>query len=143
MYADFAYYRDTFHGTSVSEEKFAGLAVRASSYLDYFTMGRAVDNPQLNALKRACCALVEQYAQIDTMVQKARECVCEVASGAKKSESVGSYSVTYQDAEKMATYAKNCAKELEKELPDIVRMYLRGTNLLYRGGSNGCMHHTR
>ena len=39
-YADYTYYAGIYMG-SVSEEDFPRLAVRASSFLDYYTMGKA------------------------------------------------------------------------------------------------------
>ena len=43
-YADYTYYTDTFLGTAVKESDFPRLALRASSYLDYYTMGKAAKN---------------------------------------------------------------------------------------------------
>ena len=134
IYADFEYYRDTYHGVLVLESDFQGLAVKASAYLDYITMGKAAKNASLDALKLACCAVVDKYSEIDAMVLKGRESVNDVVSGAKKSESIGSYSVTYQSAEELGKYARQYADELKSELPDVVRTYLAGTNLIYRGG---------
>ena len=52
-YADYTYYTDTFLGTAVKESDFPRLALRASSYLDYYTMGKAAKNAGLDALKMA------------------------------------------------------------------------------------------
>lgn len=134
IYADFEYYRDAYGGTLVLEENYHGLSVRASAYLDYYTLGKAKNKADLEAVKMACCALVDKYSEIDAMALKARESVNDVVSGTKKSESIGSYSVTYQSAEEMAKYARQYSEELKKELPQIARAYLTGTNLLYRGG---------
>ena len=49
-YADYTYYAGTYMGT-VGEEEFPRLAVRASSFLDYYTQGRAKDNAELDAVK--------------------------------------------------------------------------------------------
>lgn len=136
IYADFEYYRDIYGGTLVLEENYHGLSVRASAYLDYYTLGKAKNNADLEAVKMACCALVDKYSEIDTMALKARESAYDVVSGAKKSESVGSYSVTYQGADDLANFAKDYSEKLKSELPEVVRTYLMGTNLLYRGG--GC-----
>ena len=110
MYADYNFYVTQYHGT-VSESEYPHLAVKAGAFLDYYTMGRAKDNPELEAVKMAFCALVDKYSAI------------EQNTAGKKSESVGSYSVTYQTVD-----------EVRAELADITRMYLAGTNLLYRGG---------
>lgn len=136
IYAEFEYYRDVYHGVSVLEDDFPGLAVKASAYLNYITMGKAAKNADLDAVKLACCALADKYSEIDAMDLKARESVNDVVFGTKKSESIGSYSVTYQSAEELAKYARQYSEDLKKELPQIARAYLTGTNLLYRGG--GC-----
>ena len=68
-YADYAYYAGIYVG-SVSEEDFSRLAVRASSFLDYYTQNRAKDNAELDAVKMCCCALIDQYALLDA-AQKA------------------------------------------------------------------------
>mgnify|MGYP002676488224 CR=1 FL=1 len=57
-YADYIYYSETYIG-NVSEEDFPRLAVRASSFLDYYTLNKAKDNADLDAVKMCCCALVD------------------------------------------------------------------------------------
>ena len=112
MYADYKFYSEQYHGT-VGESDYPRLAVKAAAFLDYYTMGRAKATPDLDAVKMASCALVDKYSEIEQ----------NAAHTGKKSESVGSYSVTYQTAQ-----------EIKAELADIARMYFAGTNLLYRGG---------
>lgn len=120
MYADYKFYSEQYHGT-VGESDFPRLAVKAAAFLDYYTMGRVKSDPELDAVKMASCALVDKYSEIEQ----------NAAQTGKKSESVGSYSVTYQTAQ-----------EIKAELADIARMYLAGTNLLYRGGCrNVCTAH--
>lgn len=119
-YADFGYYTDTYKGTSVLERDFPRLALRASSFLDYYTQGRAKLNPDLDAIKMACCAIAEQVALFDSS---------QSGSAGVKSESVGSYSVTYQTAEEKVSGVSAA----NKMYASIARMYLSGTNLLYRG----------
>lgn len=41
IYADYAYYTDTYGGKAVSAEDFPRLAAEASAYLDRVTFGRA------------------------------------------------------------------------------------------------------
>lgn len=134
MYATYEFYRDTYGGTLVSENEFTGLAVKASAYLDYYTMGKAKIHANMEAIKLACCALVDKYSEIDILLAKSKESVSDAVSGGKKSESVGSYSVTYTGAEEIAKFAQSYAAELKNELPQIVQSYLAGTGLLYRGG---------
>lgn len=119
-YADFEYYTGTYQGTSILERDFPRLSLRASSFLDYYTQGRAKLNQDLDALKMACCAIAEQVALFD---------VSSSGTAGVKSESVGSYSVTYQTAEEKASGVSFA----NKMYASIARQYLAGTNLLYRG----------
>ena len=119
-YADFEYYTDTYKGSTILERDFPRLASRASSFLDYYTQGRSKLNPDLDALKMACCAIAEQMVLFDAPSS---------GSAGVKSESVGSYSVTYQTAEEKASGVSFA----NKIYASIARMYLSGTNLLYRG----------
>lgn len=95
VYADYEYYSGTYMGT-VSEEDFPRLAIRASSFLDYYTMGKAQKNADLDAVKMACCALVDKYAIIDAAQALAgKNLVSAAADGSEvKSETVGNYSRT-------------------------------------------------
>ena len=137
MYADYAYYTDQYHGT-VGAADFPRLAVKASAFLDYYTMGKAKANSELEALKMACCALVDKYAEIEVLSAAAKKSVSDAVSVGKKSESVGSYSVTYQTADEF----RAMEQQSRADLAEIARMYLAGTNLLYRGGCrNVCSTH--
>lgn len=129
MYADYNFYVERYHG-SVDESVFPMLAEKASGYLDYYTMGKAKYNAELEPLKMACCALVDQYYEIDKLQAAYGESASKAASLGKKSESVGSYSVTYLSTEEF----KGNMAALKAERAEIVKMYLAGTNLLYRGG---------
>lgn len=115
MYADYNYYKGTYLGNLIPEQDYPRAALRAEQYLDYYTMCKARDNAELDAVKMAACALAEQYYEMDQL---------PVATG-KQSETVGSYSVTYRSAEDI--------QRIKLGLPGIVRMYLACTGLLYRG----------
>ena len=52
-YADFEFYINKYMGTAIDLPGFDRLALRASSFLDYYTQGRAAQNPELEALKMA------------------------------------------------------------------------------------------
>lgn len=138
MYADFTYYVGSFFGSAINEADFSRLAKRASDFLDYYTMGKSKDNPDLDALKDACCAIAEQYQIIESAQKIAAESITE-GTGNLKSESVGSYSVSYQTAGEKATAAASAAEVAKKSLGDIARQYLAHTGLLYRGRCCGCM----
>ena len=68
-YADYTYYSGTYMGT-MSEEDFSRLAVRASSFLDYYTRNKAKEYAGLEELQMACCALVDVYKLIETAKEK-------------------------------------------------------------------------
>ena len=132
MYADYEYYTSQYMGT-VKESMFTTAAIRASAFLDYYTMGKAKKNADSDALKMACCALVDKYAALEELSEASR-----VTEAGKKSESVGSYSVTYQTKDEILALQK----ALKEELPETARMYLAGTDMLYRGGcSHVCSAH--
>ena len=65
VYADYNYYTQNYLGTMLNEEDFSRLALRASSFLDYYTRGRAAQNAELEAVKMACCAVAEQQHVIE------------------------------------------------------------------------------
>ena len=65
-YADYRYYITTYLGTAIQEADFPRLSLRASSFLDYYTQGRAARNAGLDALKMACCAVAEQYQALSS-----------------------------------------------------------------------------
>lgn len=134
-YADYDYYSGTYMGT-VSEKDFPRLAIRASSFLDYYTMGKANDNADLDALKMACCALVDQYAMIDAAQAAAARNIAAAAAGAAlvKSETVGDYSRTIATGEEVAVSALATATTIKKVLAEIVAEYLAHTGCCIAGG---------
>ena len=110
-YADYTYYSTEFLGNKVPETDFPRVSARASEYLDSVTAG-IIEKLQATPeeVKKATCAIAEK--------EYSREQGQEVAS-----ESVGSYSVTYKDAQ----------TPYEKELYNIAKRYLGHTGLMYRG----------
>lgn len=136
VYADLEFYLNTYLGTAINVSDFHRLALRASSFLDYYTQGRAAQNPDMDALKMACCAVAEQYQIIDqaqAMAQKAfseslKSDGCEV-----QSESVGSWSKTFRSAGDSAGSAASVAANAQASLAAVARQYLSATGLLYRG----------
>lgn len=139
-YADYEYYTNTYFGTAITEEEFPKLAARASTFLDYYTQGRASHNPELDALKMACCALSEQYKTIDTaqmLAQKSLSYSMESNGPEAASETVGSWSKSYRSGGESAAAAVASAENTKQELANIVKLYLAGTGLLYRGGRCG------
>ncbi len=125
VYADYTFYSNDFLGSSISEMDFPRLALRASQFLDYYTLGKSRKTPDLENLKMACCAIAEKYQ----IIEKAQRSAVESLDGDVKSESVGSYSVSYQTASEKAQAVINA----QNEVVATARQYLVGTGLLYRG----------
>ena len=143
-YADFEFYSCCYYG-SVSEEDFQRLAVRASSFLDYYTQNRVKDYADLEAVKMCCCALVDQYMLIDTAQELARKNVSAGLasdSGELQSETVGGYSRTFRSSGDSSVSALKAADDMKAALADTVREYLAHTGLLYRGRCFACTLHT-
>lgn len=137
-YADYTYYTTVYLGTAIKEADFPRLSLRASSFLDYYTHGRAAQNPDLDALKMACCAVAEQYQYIDTaqaLAQKSLSASLE-SDGELQSQTVGSWSKTYRSGGDSAQQALSSVQTAQAALGAIAQQYLAGTGLLYRG--RGC-----
>ena len=141
-YADYDYYSGTYLG-AVSEEDFPRLAVRASSFLDYYTQNRAKDNADMDAVKMCCCALIDKYAVIEAAQALAMKNLANAAANDAevKSETVGSYSRTLATGGESALSALNATDGAKKLLAETFMEYLAHTGLLYRGG--GCCGCTR
>lgn len=141
-YADYEYYTTTYLGTAISEQDFPRLALRASTYLDYYTAGKAAQNATLDAVKMACCAVAEQYHAIDTAQALAQKSLSEALSqegGELQSQTVGSWSKTYRSGGESAAQAAASATSAKAGLASAASMYLAGTGLLYRGRGCGCV----
>lgn len=137
-YADYEYYTTTYLGTAIQEADFPRLSLRASSFLDYYTQGRAAQNSDLDALKMACCAIAEQYQYIDTaqaLAQKSLTASLE-SDGELQSQTVGGWSKTYRSGGDSAQQALSSVQTAQASLGAIAQQYLSGTGLLYRG--RGC-----
>ena len=133
-YADYAYYTTAYLGTTIGEADFPRLSLRASSYLDYYTQGRAGENPDLDALKMACCAVAEQMQLADIAQETATKSLSASLSsagpGELQSQSVGSVQSAQQ--------ALTAAQTAKAALASAANQYLAGTGLLYRGGACKC-----
>ena len=129
MYADYSFYTNVYFGNVITEAEFERLSARASAFLDYYTRGKAKSNADLHALKMACCAIAEQQKQVESTAENASQ-----SGSGIKSESVGSYSVTYQTAAEKA----NAAEAARLTFASIARQYLADTGLLYRGRCCTC-----
>lgn len=139
-YADYEFYTNTYFGSAIKAEDFPRLALRASSFLDYYTQGRAEKNSDLPAVKMACCAIAEQYQMIETaqtVAQKSMSYSLESNGQEVSSESVGSWSKSYKSGAESASAAIASVENSKQLLADIAKQYLYGTGLLYRGGRCG------
>lgn len=108
-YADFSFYTDTYIGNAISESEFDRLIIRASSYIDHITHGRAASYSPVDTVKMAACAAAEAW-------QKNEQ------GGELQSQSVGSWSKSFAMVPKTS----------DEILYDSVSMYLSDTGLLTR-----------
>lgn len=133
QYASYCYYTTKFLGDMIPERDYNRCSMQASRFLDYFTMGKAKNNPEVDGLKMACCALAEQFFVINK-AQKITAASLEVNGGQElQSESVGSYSRTFRSGGDSAAAAVNAVSASQAALAQIARQHLAGTGLLYRG----------
>lgn len=137
IYADYTYYAGIYIG-SVSEGDFPRLAVRASSFLDYYTMGKAESHADLDAVKMCCCALIDQYALLDAAQKAATKSLANAGDPETKSESVGSYSRTLTTGGEAAKSVLDAVSTSKQMLSNLCNEYLAHTGLLYRGGDCKC-----
>lgn len=140
-YADYDFYLNTYLGTAIEEADFSRLSLRASSFLDYYTQGRAARSSELDALKMACCAVAEECQTMDTakaLAQKTLSASLSSEGEELQSQSVGSWSKTYRGAGESASQAITTASAVQAALASAANQYLTGTGLLYRGRGCGC-----
>lgn len=136
IYADYSFYCNDYMGV-IDGATFQRLVVRASSFIDYITGGKAAHNSELVAVKMCCCALVDKYAAIESASDFAsRDLAAALMKNEPelKSESVGSYSRTLATAGESATAAIAAADNARALLNRTCQEYLAHTGLLYRGG---------
>lgn len=134
VYANYEFYQTCFLGNQIKASDFSRLALRASAFLDYCTMGRAKYHADMKELKMACCALAEQYQTIEqakTISNKSLKAAMEsTESGEVQSQSVGSWSKSYRSAGDSAVSAAKAAESERELLIETVRQYLGMTTLL-------------
>lgn len=141
MYADYSYYINDFFGNVIGADDFPRLSSRASDFIDYYTKGKAANATDAEtAIKKACCAIAEQMfadEQAKAVAAKAVASALSATSGEVKSETVGSWSLSYATS---ADYSAKSTtpKDERKTYADIALQYLANTGLLYRGGCCQC-----
>lgn len=119
VYATYSYYKDTYHGSALSESEFNYYAKRASANVDQYTFGRLTsmrssDIP--DAVRDATCAAAEELSSFD-----------KTDGGRIASENNDGYAVSYRDT--------SGADYQNAELYDVIELFLANTGLLYRGFS--------
>lgn len=139
-YADYDYYKEKYLGNSIEKADFPHLALRSSQYLDYITLGKSKSSSDLEAVKMACCAIAEQYQDIEAaQALYKRSLASGISDGAEvQSESVGSWSRSYRSGGESAQTAAQAADFAKSALYQIAQQYLAQTGLLYRGGGRHC-----
>lgn len=121
IYADYAYYTNTYKGTSISQDAFAALSRRASAFIDRLTYNRLNNGYAVtDAVKMATCAVAEAM-QVSTETEKAA-----IPAASVKSESVDGDSVAYQDP-------GDVRETLETLWAEAAEQYLLFTGLMDRG----------
>lgn len=118
----FDFYTNQYLGNAISEADFPRLCRRAWSFLEYYTRNKVNSSPATDAVLMAACALAEQYQIIERAQMASMG-----ENGEIQSQTVGAYSVSYRSGSDVSASAR-------LELANIVRRYLAGTGLLYRGG---------
>ncbi|MFC0271124.1 hypothetical protein ACFFIX_06620 [Metabacillus herbersteinensis] len=120
-YIDYTYYTNTFKGTSLTQEQFDRLVVRASDLVDMITsyVLHGVEFTQLAQLiqdnvKKATAAQIEYMDSLGGELT--------IHGGSPSSVSIGNFN--YQDS-----------GEGQQVISPIVINYLRPTGLLYKGVS--------
>lgn len=136
-YADYEFYRGTFLGDQIEESDFPKLAMRASTFLDFCTMGRAKQRADMLEVKLACCALAEQYQAIETAQKSAQKSLSNAlasSEGELSSQSVGDWSKSYLSGGDSARSALSAAGAAQESLYSTALMYLGATGLLRARG---------
>lgn len=108
MYADYQYYSDNLKLSKLKEQEYYEYAEKASAYIDYITLGRAISYKDNDNVKKCCCYIAEIFKRY-----KAGKVI--------SSEKSGNWSASYNNTSKAS------------ELSECVKIYLAPLGLLYRG----------
>lgn len=118
MYADYAYYTESFAGTELSAEDFDSLASKAQRFLNYVTQHKIID--VTDSVKNAVCAAAEALNTVNRQY-------ADIPNGIK-SENTDGYSVTYYDQNEVKLIT-----EQNEAMLEAITQELSGTGLLYQG----------
>lgn len=108
-YADYSFYIGEYNGKAIIQADFDRLIIRASSYIDSITQGRASSYSADDAVKMASCAVADAWLKNEQ-------------GGDLQSQRVGSWSRTYA----------NKLESPENRLYKAANLYLSNTGLLSR-----------
>lgn len=136
MYADYDFYLNTYFGNAIAEEDFPRLSARASDYVRAATGGVSdtVDGWQLEAVKKAACAVADVLLDEETMTSAAYSAQAQVAS-----ETVGPWTKSYRST---AISSADAAYAKDRKL-EALTMYLGGLAAfagIFRVRSYPCAH---
>ena len=116
-YVDYQYYRDTFHGSAMTEAEFPNAEIEAEAFVNAVTFGRLRRLDKIpDCVKDAICSAA------DVMGEYSKGMESDISS-----ESNDGYSVTYKAALK--------SEECEKSMKAKVKRHLSRTGLMYGGRS--------
>lgn len=137
MWVEFAYYRDVFKGTLITDESiFPKYSQVAQDYVDYITLGKAgvtIENGlDTDKIKRSVCVACELYLEKENKLNAIKTSDNEIVARGLKSETVKSHSVTYASTSDLDTLSK-IETEYDKLIRTKVNKLLMFTGLLNRG----------
>lgn len=116
-YVDYQYYRDTFHGSAMTEAEFPNAEIEAEAFVNAVTFGRLRRLDKIpDCAKDAICSAADVIGEYSKGMES------DISS-----ESNDGYSVTYKAALK--------SEECEKSMKAKVKRHLSGTGLMYGGRS--------
>lgn len=149
MYADYSFYRESFHGDVLTEETAVKWFSRASDELDVLTWGRlsfAFPEKDMHAakVKKAVCAVAEVLCSVDLhrRAQLPQQQGDGTLRGPVASVSSGQESISFGTGTAASAYAQAAQSEeaLQALVAQTAAKYLAnvpdacGINLLYAGG---------
>ena len=118
-YIDYAYYTETYKGSTIPESAFSKFATKAENKVNLMTFDRIdTSKDYMDKVKMCCCEIAESLYTADKEDSK--------SAGNVLSERVGDYSVSFVDN-------SNLEKLRSAKLKSIVQDWLALTGLLYRG----------
>lgn len=114
-YADYNYYVNDYHGSTISTDEYEKYAAKAAQYIKRYTYDNIGDNDIPECVKMCACELADKIYGYDAVINKG------IAS-----EKVGDLSVNYESS---VTITARTAQEIRV----IIYTWLTGTGLLYSG----------